>query len=67
PDKLKELLALWDGYVRTNNVILPSRSVFETQEDQLPPRVPVDAGFPPLINKRQFIPPKDMMAEPKKR
>ena len=67
PDKLKELLALWDGYVRTNNVILPSRSVFETQEDQLPPRVPVDAGFPPLINKGQFIPPKDMMAEPKKR
>jgi arylsulfatase len=67
PDKLKELLAIWDGYVRTNNVILPSRSVFETLEDQLPPRVPVDAGFPPLVNKRQFIPPKDMMAEPKKR
>jgi arylsulfatase len=67
PDKLKELLALWDGYVRTNNVILPNRSVFETQEDQLPPRVPVDVGFPPLVNKRQFIPPKDMMAEPKKR
>jgi arylsulfatase len=67
PDKLKELLALWDAYVRTNNVILPNRSVFETQEDQLPPRVPVDAGYPPLINKRQYIPPKDMMAEPKKR
>jgi len=67
PDKLKELLAIWDGYVRTNNVILPNRSVFETLEDQLPPRVPVDAGFPPLINKRQYIPPKDMMAEPKKR
>ncbi len=67
PDKLKELLAIWEGYVRTNNVVLPSRSVFETLEDQLPPRVPVDAGFPPLVNKRQFIPPKDMMAEPKKR
>ncbi len=67
PDKLKELLALWDGYVRTNNVVLPSRSVFETLEDQLPQRVPVDAGYPPLINKRQYIPPKDMMAEPKKR
>jgi arylsulfatase len=67
PGKLKELLAIWDGYVRTNNVVLPSRSVFETLEDQLPPRVPVDAVFPPAINKRQYIPPKDMMAEPKKR
>jgi arylsulfatase len=67
PDKLQGLLAIWENYVRENNVILPSRSVFETLEDQLPPRVPVDAGFPPLVNKRQFIPPKDMMAEPKKR
>jgi arylsulfatase len=31
----------------------------------LPQRVPVDAGFPPLIYKRQFVPPKDMMADPK--
>jgi arylsulfatase len=27
-------------------------------------RVPVEAGFPPLIYKRQFVPPKDMMSEP---
>jgi arylsulfatase len=66
PDKLQALVALWDSYVRTNNVVLPSRSPFETMEDQLPQRVPVDAGFPPLVNKRQFVPPKDMMAEPKK-
>jgi arylsulfatase len=47
-------------------VVLPSRSPFETMEDQLPQRVPVDAGYPPLVNKRQFVPPKDMLAEPKK-
>jgi arylsulfatase len=65
PDRVKAMAALWDSYVRENNVILPSRSVFETLEDQLPPRVPVDEGYPPLINKKQFVPPKDMMADPK--
>jgi arylsulfatase len=65
PEKVKELAALWDDYARTNNVILPSRGPFETLEDQLPPRVPDDAGFPPLIYKRQFVPPPEMMAEPK--
>jgi arylsulfatase len=65
PDKLKAMLVLWDSYVRANNVILPSRSTFEILEDQLPPRVPVEAGYPPLIYKRQFVPPKDMLADPK--
>jgi arylsulfatase len=65
PDKLKAMLALWDDYVRKNNVILPNRSPFETLDDQLPPRVPDDPGYPPLIYKKQFIPPKDMMADPK--
>jgi len=27
--------------------------------------VPVDTGFPPLIYKKQFIPPKAMLADPK--
>ena len=65
PDKLQEMLKLWNDYARTNNVILPSRSVFETLEDQLPPRVPDDPGYPPLVNKKQFVPPKDMLAVPK--
>ncbi len=65
PDKVKALLAIWDGYVKANNVILPSRGPFETLEDQLPQRVPVEAGFPPLIYKRQFVPPKEMLADPK--
>jgi arylsulfatase len=65
PDKVKALIALWDSYVRMNNVVLPSRSPFETLDDQLPKRVPDDPGYPPLIYKRQFVPPKDMMADPK--
>jgi arylsulfatase len=65
PDKVKAMLTAWDSYVKANNVILPSRGPFETLEDQLPQRVPVDAGFPPLIYKRQFVPPKDMLADPK--
>jgi arylsulfatase len=65
PDKVKALVALWGSYVKTNNVVLPSRSPFETLEDQLPKRVPDDPGFPPLIYKRQFVPPSDMLADPK--
>lgn len=65
PDKLKALLALWKDYVRTHNVILPSRSAFETLDDTLPMRVPDDPGYPPLIYKRQFVPPEDLMADPK--
>ncbi len=44
-------------YVQTNNVVLPSRTPFETLEDQLPPRVPVDEGWPPLIFNKPFVPP----------
>jgi arylsulfatase len=65
PDRVKEMLALWDSYVKANNVILPSRSMFETLEDVLPQRVPDDAGYPPLIYKKQFVPPKEMVADPK--
>jgi arylsulfatase len=65
PDKVRSLVALWDSYVRTNHVVLPSRSPYETLDDQLPQRVPVEAGFPPLIYKRQFVPPGDMLADPK--
>ena len=65
PDKLEELLGLWAEYVATNNVILPSRSPYETLEDQMPPRVPDDPGYPGLVYKRQFEPPTDMLAPPK--
>jgi arylsulfatase len=65
PDRLNRLIALWDDYVRKNNVILPSRSPFETMEDQLPDRVPDDAGYPPLLYQRQYVPPRDMITPPR--
>jgi arylsulfatase len=65
PEKVKALLAVWNGYAKANNVILPNRSMFESLEDQLPMRVPVEAGYPPLIYKRQFVPPAEMRADPK--
>jgi arylsulfatase len=63
-EKLVAMLDLWNEYMAENNVILPSRSPFESLEDQLPTRVPDDPGFPPLVNKRQFIPPPEMVKEP---
>jgi arylsulfatase A-like enzyme len=65
PDKVKEMLLLWDDYVKKNNVILPSRSPFEGLYDVLPARFPVSPGYPPLVNKRQFIPPVELMFTPK--
>jgi arylsulfatase A-like enzyme len=64
PERVKALLALWDDYVKANNVVLPSRSMFETLDDQLPKRVPDDAGYPPLIYKRQFVPPANLVTDP---
>ena len=32
---------------------------------KLPDRYPVEAGYPPLIYKRQFMPPTNMLADPK--
>ncbi|HQR46081.1 MAG TPA: hypothetical protein PLB02_07230 [Thermoanaerobaculia bacterium] len=65
PEKLKEMIALWDEYARAKHVVLPSRGPFETMEKVLPQRVPDDPGFPPLNQKKQFVPPKEMVAEPK--
>lgn len=64
PEKVKQMVKLWDAYAQANNVILPNRSPFETLEDQLPPRVPVEEGYPPLIYKQQFVPPADMVKQP---
>jgi arylsulfatase len=65
PDKLEDMQGLWAEYVAANNVIVPSRSIFETMEKQMPRRVPDDPGYPPLTYKRQFVPPNDMLAPPK--
>jgi arylsulfatase A-like enzyme len=65
PEKVKALRALWDDYVRANHVILPSRVLSEGMVKKLPDRYPVEEGFPPLVYKSQFIPPTNMMADPK--
>ncbi|MCG3149090.1 MAG: Arylsulfatase [Verrucomicrobiae bacterium] len=65
PEKVKSLVALWDKYVQDNKVILPDRVIWEQQEKRLPDRYPVVDGFPPLISQKQFIPPANMMADPK--
>jgi arylsulfatase len=65
PEKLKAMIALWDDYVKRNNVVLPIRGPFDTLEKDMPQRVTVYPGFPPLTSKQQFVPPKDMMADPK--
>jgi arylsulfatase len=65
PQRVESMLKLWDDYVARYNVILPSRTPFEVLNDELPPRVPVESSFPPLVNKRQYTPPADMMASPK--
>ncbi|HYN42093.1 MAG TPA: hypothetical protein VE129_09975, partial [Thermoanaerobaculia bacterium] len=62
---LKELVALWDDYARRNNVVVPNRSPFEGLEKALPQRVPVQPGYPPVNLKRQYVPPADMLADPK--
>jgi len=61
PAKKRELLALWDEYVKTNNVILPDRHWFESLEDVLPVRVPVSEGWPPMNTNKPFVPPKDLV------
>ncbi len=61
PEKVRELSALWKEYVETNNVILPNRHWFQTLEDDLPPRVPVFEGWPPMNSKKPFVPPKELV------
>jgi arylsulfatase A-like enzyme len=61
PDKLKALLALWDEYAKANNVIIPNRALFESAYDTMPLRFPDDPGYPPLIYKKQFVPPPNLI------
>ncbi len=65
PARVKALLSLWDDYVKDNNVILPNRVISEGMVKKMPDRYPVEAGYPPLIYKKQFVPPADMMSDPK--
>ncbi len=48
PKKRKELIALWDEYVKTNGVIIGERSPFERARKGLPDPVPEFDSYPPL-------------------
>ncbi len=43
PQLRNRLIAAWEDYAASNNVILPDRTVYDGLEDNLPPRPPVDA------------------------
>jgi arylsulfatase A-like enzyme len=48
PEKMTELVALWDEYEKTNGVIIGDRSPFEQASKQLPNRVPEFDSYPPV-------------------
>ena len=66
PDRVNALLTLWNEYVTANNVILPDRSPYENLENDMSQRFPEVSGYPPLLTKRQFVPPAEMVREPSK-
>jgi arylsulfatase len=63
PEKLTSMLELWKEYVAANNVIIPSRSVFEALDDALPQRFPYAPGYPPIMTQRQYAPPAELFKE----
>ena len=48
PEKRKELISLWDEYVKTNGVIIGDRSPFERAKKALPDSVPEHDNYPPV-------------------
>lgn len=48
PKKRKELIALWDKYVKMNGVIIGARSPFEQARKSLPDVVPEFDNYPPI-------------------
>jgi arylsulfatase len=60
PKKRKQLIALWNEYVKTNGVIIGNRSPFEQMNQRLPDRVPDSDNFPP-VRGMEAIPYKKLM------
>jgi arylsulfatase len=65
PGQLAMMVALWEDYVRRDNVILPDLTVFDFMRASQRGATLPDPSFPPIFNFRQFVPPSDMLAEPK--
>ena len=64
--KVSDMIGLWDEYVETNNVIIPSRSPFEGLEKGMSKRFPTDPGYPPIMYMKQFVPPADQLKKSEK-
>ncbi|MCP4260881.1 MAG: arylsulfatase [Planctomycetes bacterium] len=60
PEKRKELIALWDEYVKTNGVIIGERSPFESAKKALPDSVPEFDNYPP-VRGMETIPHKKLL------
>ena len=54
PEKKKELVALWDEYVKTNGVIIGDRSLLEGHRKGLPDPVLEDDNYPPIRGVEQI-------------
>ena len=66
PEKLKELVSIYEKeYIPANNVIVPNRSMLEDLWNKLPLRFPVYDNYPPALYRNQYIPPAEMMTQPK--
>jgi arylsulfatase len=48
PEKRKDLITLWDEYVKTNGVIIGERSPFESAKKALPDSVQEFDNYPPV-------------------
>jgi arylsulfatase len=60
PKKRKQLIALWDEYVKTNGVIIGTRSPFEGARKALPQVVSEFDSYPP-VRGMEAIPHKKLM------
>ena len=60
PEKRKELVALWDEYVKMNGVVIGERSPFEGSRKALPDPVPEFDNYPPVRGMEQ-IPHKKLL------
>ncbi len=60
PEKKKELVALWDEYVRTNGIVMGDRTPFEGARKGLPDQVPEFDSYPPIYGVER-VPYKKLM------
>lgn len=65
PEQLARIIGFWNDYVRTNNIVLPNLTVFDFMRAAQSGSSLSDPSFPPIFNFRQFIPPEEMVADPK--